>query len=370
MLTERDLKELIEYRPKNPVLSVFLNTDPASGSNEVHRLQLRQMLKAFDEEAEDDVDVIIRFVQHEYDWSGRSLVVFSCAEDGFFRTFSLSLPLRSRARRLNRPYVKPLVDLIDSYGHYGVALVDKQSTRLFNFHLGELNEIEGTLGEPVRHTKRGGGSQSPGRRGGVTGQTRYSEEVAERNLKDAANFAASFFDQKQVRRVLIGGTEENVARFLEFLPKRWKCLVMGTFPIEMTAGHVQVLEKAMNAAKKFEDEREAHLVEAVVTAAAKGGEGVIRLGDTLGAVQAGNVQTLVVSEGFRAAGYRCVSCRFISEQKLKRCPFCSSPIEKIEDAVELAIRQVLADGGEVEVLHDNQALKKAGNIGAVLRYKT
>ncbi len=368
MLTERDLKELIDHRSKNPVLSVFLNTDPASSSNEVHRLHLRQMLKAFDEEAEGDIDAIMRFIQHEYDWSGRSLVIFSCVEDGFFRTFSLSLPLRSRARRLNRPYVKPLVDLIDSFGHYGVALVDKQGTRLFYFHLGELSEIEGALGEPVRHTKRGGGSQSPGRRGGVTGQTRYAEEVAERNLKDAAKFAATFFDQNQIRRVLIGGTEENVARFLEFLPKRWKCLVMGTFPIEMTAGHKQVLEKAMAAARKFEDAREARLVEAVITAAAKGREGVIRLGDTLDAVQAGNVQTLIVSEGFRAPGYRCVSCRFISEQKLERCPFCSNPIEKIEDAVELAIRRVLADGGEVEMLHDNEALKKAGHIGAVLRY--
>lgn len=368
MLTERDLSALIDHRAKHPVLSVFLDTDPSSGSNEIHRLQLRQLLKDFDEEAGRDTEAIMRFIQHEYDWSGRSLAIFSSVEDNFFRYYSLALSLRSRARRLNRPYVKPLVDLIDSYGHYGVVLVDKQGARLFHFHLGVLTELEGTLGEPIRHTKRGGGSQSPGRRGGTTGQTRYTEEVTERNLKDAAKFAADFFNQKQVRRVLIGGTEETVPRFLEFLPKRWKCLVMGTFPIEMTSGHPQVLEKAMAAASKFEREREFRLVEAVITAAAKGREGVIRLGDTLGAVQAGNVQTLVISEGYRAPGYRCVECRFITEQKLLRCPFCSGFIEKIEDAVELAIRQVLADGGEIEVLHDNEALKNAGQIGAVLRY--
>lgn len=368
MLTERDLKTLIEHRSKNPVLSVFLNTDPASGSNEVHRLHLRQLIKDYDEEAHSDTEEIMRFIQHEYDWSGRSLVIFSCVEDDFFHTYSLPLPLRSRARRLKRPYVKPLVDLIDSYGHYAVALVDKQGARLFHFHLGVLTEIEGTLGEPVRHTKRGGGSQSPGRKGGTTGQTRYAEEVADRNLKEAASFAAEFFNQRQVRRVLIGGTDENVAQFLEFLPKRWKCLVMGTFPMDMTSGHTQVLEKAMDAASKHQRERESRLMEAVITAAAKGREGVIRLGDTLGAVQAGNVQTLVVGEGFRAPGYRCVTCRFITEQKIDRCPFCSGSIEKIEDAVELAIRQVLADGGEVEMLHNNDALKNAGNIAAVLRY--
>ena len=143
---------------------------------------------------------------------------------------------------------------------------------------------------------------------------------------------------------------------------------MGKFPIDMTSDHTQVLKKAMGAASKYEQERETRLVEAVITAAAKGREGVIRLGDTLGAVQAGNVQTLVISDGYRAPGYRCVDCRFLTEQKIKDCPFCSGSIEKIEDAVELAVRQVLIDGGEVEVLHDNKSLKKAGHIGAVLRY--
>jgi hypothetical protein len=34
----------------------------------------------------------------------------------------------------------------------------------------------------------------------------------------------------------------------------------------------------------------------------------------------------------------------------------------------MAIRKVLTDGGEVEILHDNLQLDKAGKIGALLRY--
>ena len=45
-------------------------------------------------------------------------------------------------------------------------MVDKQGARLFYFHLGELREQEGVLGESVKRTKRGGGSQAAGRRGG------------------------------------------------------------------------------------------------------------------------------------------------------------------------------------------------------------
>lgn len=368
MFSEQDLQELISYRSKHPVLSVYLNTDPSVGSADAYKLHLRQMLKDYDESALKDTESIERFVEHEYDWSGRGLAIFSCAKDGFFRSFSLSLPVRSRTRHLNRPYVKPLADLLTNYGNYGVALVDKQGVRLFHFHLGQLGEQQGTTGEAVRHTKRGGGSQALGRRGGTAGQTRYAEEVAERNFKESARFTANFFSEQRVRRVLVGGTEANVARFIDLLPKTWRSLVMGTFPIEMNAGHTQVLEKAMAVAQEAVKKKDTRLVSAVITAAAKGREGVIRLDDTLGAVHAGQVQTLVISEGHRAPGYRCRGCGYLTAQSLEGCPFCGNTIEKIEDAIEMAVRKVLSDGGEVEVIRDNTELEKAGGIGALLRY--
>ena len=368
MLTEQDLQELISYRSNYSILSVFLNTDPSVGSADVYKLRLRQMLKECNQDALEDTEAVERFVEHEYDWSGRSLAIFSCVKDDFFRIFSLALPLRDRIRLLNRPYVKPLIDLLDNYGNYGVVLVDKQGARLFHFHLGQLHEQKGTMGEAVRHTKLGGGSQSPGRRGGTTGQTRYAEEVAERNIKEAARFAIDFFKEKNVRRVLIGGTETNVARFINLLPKTWQSLVMGTFPMEMTSGYTQVLDKAIDVVQKAKRKDEIRLVNAVITAAAKGREGVIRLDDTLGAVHAGQVQTLVICEGYHAAGYRCQGCSYLTAQALEKCPFCSNPIEKIEDAIEMAVRKVLSDGGEVEVIHESRELEKAGRIGALLRY--
>jgi len=368
MLTEQDLHELIALRPAHPVLSVYLNISPSAGSAEAQKLRLRQLLKDYQEAAPRDTAAIESFVDHEYDWSGRSLAMYSCAADGFFRAYSFAVPLRSRARLMDRPYVKPLADLLDNYGNYGVALVDKQGVRMFHFHLGELREQVGTLGETVRHTKRGGGSTSPGRRGGTAGQTRYSEEVAERNMKDAAKFAARFLAENHVRRVLIGGTQENVAQFLSFLSKSWQSLVIGTFPLEMTAGHNQVLEKAMQVALEAEEAKEARLVSAVVTAAAKGREGVVRLEETLSAVHDGRVQTLVISDGFRAPGYRCLGCGYLTSHALEECPFCGNRFEEIEDAVEMAVRRVMQDGGEIEVVHDMPPLEEAGNIGGLLRY--
>lgn len=371
MITDRDLQELLSYQTRHPVrnsvLSVYLSTDPAQGNADAYKLRLRSMLKDISK-MEEDVAAIMRYFEVEHDWSGRSVALFSCAAEGFFRAYPLAVPVRNRVRISDSPFVKPLADLLDSYGGYGVALVDKQGARLFYFHLGQLQEQEGIMGEAVRHTKRGGGSQSPGRRGGVAGQTDYEDEVTGRNMRDAVDFAIRFFTENNVRRVLIGGTEDNIALFRSQLPKAWQSLVVGTFSISMIASHPEVLERTMQVGMEAETRREEHLVSTIVTNAAKGRGGVIHLEDTLSAIRDGRVQTLVIRDGFRSPGKRCQGCGYVTSISIVFCPFCGGKVEEIPDAVELAVRQVMQSGGEVEVLHDNQEIRGFGQIGALLRY--
>jgi peptide chain release factor subunit 1 len=367
MFSEKDLTELLEYRPGEPMLSVYLNIDPSAGPADAHKLRMRQLLKEYEGALPEDTSAVNRYLEHEFDWSGRGLAIFSHAKDGFLRTFTLQVPVRDRARVLDHPYVKPLVDVTENFGHYGIALVDQQGARLFHFHMGTLEEGEDFQGEEVRRTKVGG-SQIPGGRGSASAAAYYVNEVADRNLRQAAKTAARFFKEEDVRRVLVGGTDETVPQFVEALPKQWRSLIVGTFSVDMNTGPRQILEQAMAVAQQAEREKEARLVERIVTAAAKGREGVVGLDETLGAVHDGRVQTLAVSEGFRAPGYRCKGCQYISGFALEACPFCGGEFETIDDAVELAVQRVIKSGGEVEIVRDNPALENAGRIGALLRY--
>jgi len=250
MLTDRDLQELLGYQAQHPVVSLYLNTEPTQGSADAYKLRLRNMLRGVDQR--EDVSAIEKYFKHEYDWTGRSVAVFSCAPEGFFHAYPLAVPIRERVRINTQPHVKPLADILDAYGGYGVALVDKQGARLFSYHLGELREQEGVLGETVKHTKRGGSSQFPGRRGGIAGQTNYAEEVAERNMRDAADFATHFFAENNVRRVLLAGTDDNLAMFRGLLPKAWQSLIVGTFPMSMNAHKNEVLERAFQIGQEAE----------------------------------------------------------------------------------------------------------------------
>lgn len=366
MLTERDLQELLAYKPQHPVLSVYLNTDPSLGNADSYKLRLRSMLKEHD--LPEDVEVVIDYINREYDWSGRSVVMFSCQAEGYFKAISLALPIHDRVRIASQPHVKPLANLLDMYGGYGVVLVDRQSARLFYFHLGALREQAGIEGEEIRKTKRGGASTVPGRMGGIAGRTNYVEEAAERNMKDVAEMAARFFSEKHIRRVLLAGTEDNLAQFRTLLPKAWQSLIVGSFAISMTAKEQDVLEKAMEIVRTEDRKREHDLIQRVKTAAGKGREGVLGLEHVLGALHDGRLQVLLVSEGFRSPGYTCESCGYLTSKKIVRCPYCGGKITTIPDAVELAVRQALQNNLDVEIVQGEPGMAEIGHIAALLRY--
>ncbi|MFO3795996.1 MAG: hypothetical protein ACK8QZ_01760 [Anaerolineales bacterium] len=365
MLTDAAIRELLEYRSTSPILSVYLHVDPSQESTDAIRLHLRNILKNVN--LPEDEARIWEYVAHEREWKGRSLAMFSCVADGFFRAYSLSLPIRNRYFVGPQPYVKPLAHLLDDFGYYGIALIDKQRARIFTFHLGELQELEPFHGEEVRRVKPGGAFAVPGKPGSAAGQTNYEEELVERNMKKAAEYVTRIFEEARLRRLLLGGTEENTNLFRKYLPKSLHSLLVGTFPIGLNANRPEVLEKVLEIGQRSERKREALIVEQMLTAAAKGEKGVVRLDETLDAVHAGRVQTLIVREGYRSPGYQCQGCGFLTTQSLEICPFCGTSFTEIPDAVELAVRKVLENGGEVEIVSDIPALEPV-KIGGLLRY--
>ena len=100
MLTENDLRELVDFNAPAPVLSLYLNTDPSQGNADAHKLRARSMIK--DINLPQDVEAINRYLDHEYKLVGRGVAIFSCAPAGFLSRLSLG-----RARAQRGPYQRP-----------------------------------------------------------------------------------------------------------------------------------------------------------------------------------------------------------------------------------------------------------------------
>ncbi len=365
MFTEKNLRELAEYQSQHTMLTIYLNTDPTMGNADSYRLRLRNMLKTVD--LHDDVRTIEGYFETEYDWSGRSVVIFSDFANKFFKTYTLALPVADLVHMGVRPNLRPMAALLDSYGGYGVVLIDKQGARLFHFHLGELVEQEGVLGDIIHQIKKGG-SGITGRRSGVASVSRNVEETIERNIRAAVDFSVRFFEEKNIRRILLSGTDDNIALFRGYLPKMWQSLVVGSFPSSMTASHQDILQKALNIGNKAEKEREKRLIDRLITQASKNAGAVMGVEPTLAALSEERIQMIVVQQGLKISGFRCPNCNRVTSLSEVVCKQCDSEAIHISDLASTAISLVIRQGGEVEIVHPNEAFEKVGGVGAFLRY--
>jgi peptide chain release factor subunit 1 len=362
MITQAELQRLIDFEPgEAKVLSLYLNVDPSRRNKEKYRLWLRNLLKGVTGQAAPaDIERVEHYFDFEYDWQGKGVVCFSGDKAGLWQAFSLAVPIEDGVFVGDRPYIKPLTDLMDRHKPYGVALVDREGARLFRIYLGELVETAGTLGEETKRHKQGGWAAQR--------LQRHEDVQASHNLRSAASVAMEYFQQWACQRVVLAGTEDTVSQFYGLLPRAWQDKVAGTIPLDMNASETEVVAKSRTVIQDAQADEQAKLVERVITAAAKGEGVVVGLADTLVALQEERTHLLVVAEGFSAPGYRCTKCGTVTVEGVKACAYCGGKITHVDDVVEYAVKRVLELGGQVESVRENSALVEAGSIGAVLRY--
>jgi len=371
MFSEKDLHELMDFRSAStPVLSLYLNVDLTQQKTDQYKLKLRSLLKkASGKASSQDISAIERYFDFEFDWQAKGIAAFSCQDEGFWRVYPLAVPVENRVYVYNRPYIKPLTDVLDAFGRYGVILVDREGARFYRFHLGELEVATGVLGEEVKRLKHGAGSASAGRRAGDTRAGRREESVATRNLKDAAESATQFFEGSGITRLVLGGTEETVAQFQELLPKVTQAQVIGSFSISTDASESEVQARSTEVIESAAQKREAKRVEQLIAGWKRGAGSAVGLADTLAALQEGRVGVLLVSAGYEAIGYRCQSCHYLTlNGEHTACALCGGTLESIPDVVDSAVHRALSQSVEVEIVRDIDELDQVGGIGGILRY--
>jgi peptide chain release factor subunit 1 len=229
-----------------------------------------------------------------------------------------------------------------------------------------LEATETFEGKEVRGARKGRGSSRINMRGGGRGSKNKTAETVQRNLRKATAALERFCQAHKPRRLLLAGAERNVAHFKEVLSGPLQDIVVGTFTIDKDANEGEIRRRALEILDDLGQQRKEALADAVVTAAAKGSNGVVRLGETLSAAHQGRIQVLVIERDYHQPGYRCEGCGYLTTQELESCPFCSADFQEIPDAAEAVVTQVVEKGGTVQVVDDG-GMGEA-KVGALLRY--
>jgi len=367
MTTNKILQDLAAYSASLPVLSLYFDTDLRDKSKEAARLMLRDRLRYIEGVPTALIQRVAEYLSFEYDWRSRGLAIFVNAED-LWQVVPLPIAVPAQAVWGPQPYIRPLSDVVDRFGAYNVALVDRESLRVFSVRMGEIEAQTEALGEELKRHRQGGWSSQI--------YQRREDNLAVQNLRQAAEVLSTFNEQTGVHRLVLGGSPEVLAQFRELMPRQLAEQVVGEFTADVSASEHKALQLSLDVAYQADLAQERVLVDEAITAAKKGAQGVIGMADTVYALHQGRVRQLLLAANFHGSANVCNNCGSVSveqpassEATRFECPFCGQrEMHPVADVANAALRKAVETGAAVNIIRDSAALDAVGGMAAILRY--
>ena len=342
MVADPDILRAISFSSdKDTVLSVYLNVDPQQRSPEQYRLALRTLFSSIGSAAADaaaaNISRIQEYLTVEYNRRGRGLVMFSCAATGFWWAHSFMAPLEDAILISHRPLVRPLASMLNTYARCGLVHLSRERARYYAFHLGMLDDAPEISVEAL-------------------------------SLQQAAQLLDQVATRSATRRLLLAGTEENIALFRSQLSHRAAALVSGAFAADANATPATLGAAAMGLAHRAAQIDARTQADEILTAAHKKRNAVLGLAKTLTAVQEGRAQHVVMVEGFVQPAYRYRESGHIVLDLDDAEELGSGRMQALPDAVDSVLRHALVEGIDISIVAEHAALTAAGSIAARTRF--
>ena len=274
----------------------------------------------------------------------------------------------------------PLKDLVSEKEVYGLIVLDaKEATigLLKGKTIEKLKKIESTV--PSK-TVKGGMSQKR--------YDRLRDDALNEFLRKVAEEASELLlKQEKMKNVIIGGPGPVKDMFYResYLNYQVQNKVMGVKDIGSTDeyGLEELVVKSQDLLKEATITKERELIQKFFTELKNEGNVVYGYEDTKKALDAGAVETLLISEAFNwvRVKFRCV-CNFTTEKELasnlvdkQKCPNCGQKLIE-EGSFELAdelVEKATSLGARIEYIStessEGNQFKELSGVGAFLRFK-
>ena len=368
-ITEAAIRELASIKGvKAPITSCYLDVDGrrvARHRDLTHEVDV--LLKGARSRADGDASVtadlqrIEAYVRDDLNRSRvRGVAIFACAADDMWRVVELPVPVRTRVVINHTPAVGQLESVLREHEPIGVLLADRQRARMFIFEVGELAERSELFEEALRDID-GRGDRDRG------DHAQALEARNHQHVRTAAHVAFTAWGQHPFAHLVIAAPDDLAGQLEAALHPYLRERLAGRLSVPVTASHEQVREAAQQIEADVERARQAGIVDRLRAAVSAGRRGVAGLADSVEALGEHRVDTLLVSSGYSTPGWRCEGCDRLAAMG-RRCASCGEDMVEVEDLVEDAVEEALAQQCQVEICIGNADLDVMGRAGALLRY--
>jgi peptide subunit release factor 1 (eRF1) len=343
------LRDLADLRPGVPVLSLYIDLDPARFGTQPARSsaytsaldEAHKRIEAYDTDHRGKMSLradleraraFLRDFSPQGGGSGAAIIAADAA--GVFEAFTLPRAARSQVVIDDSPYVTPLVTAADMRD-WLVVVLDSRCARFLHGNSDGLEELDRIANDVIGPTRRRGPSDNQ----------RWVEHEVDANLKEVAQRLDEHLGRGGYERVLIGGPEESTARFEEIMssPARERLAARFEAEVDPEAAASEAIRRA--ALPCFVDAERRHeraVLDRLAERLGRGDRAVAGAPDVLAMLEQARVETLLYSDEFD--------------------PPDPAVLEK-------AIEDAIAQSAEIlPVRHHAGELREHADIAAVLRF--
>lgn len=353
MIRAETIKRIIGFSGEGlPVVSLYARVPVDPADRATVRARVASLLHDIRPLAEDrslehvarlsvrsDIDRIEKLVGQER-WKPGAIALFSCSGRELFEEVALPRAVRDRVVVDARPWVRPMLAVLDEYRRYCVAVIDKASARICELYQSELHDIRTIQDQPVR-------------------KSYYAAEFAEYHVRNRADErtkshyrrVAALLDElyrtDQYELLIIGGHRHEVPGFVEFLPRELGARVAGTFAVDRgSATLAEIRQSAEAIVDRYERAETRRLVAEILETVASGGLAVLGLRRCLWAATVAAVRTLLVQDGAVVPGVVCDVCGWLAGEG-QTCSLCGKSVRHTQDVIDEMVATVIDEGGSV-----------------------
>ncbi|HHM23839.1 MAG TPA: hypothetical protein ENJ23_02225 [Bacteroidetes bacterium] len=378
MVDKRELEELSTFQSGGYfVASLYLNVDGKRFNKKDYEIKLKDLIKQRNQELEQlgiadeareslqqDFEKMMNYVSYEFDGRGaKSLAIFSCSALGLWKVFRLPQAVHPRLVVSKQPYIRPLAALLEENKRYLTVLISRDKARIFDYYMGELEEVTKILDEVPGKVRIAGWYGLAERR-----IERNIEDKVHRHFKHVADAVMEYSRKTPPDFYIIGGRRETLPEFERHLHTDILKRIVARIEIDPEAPTAEVREEVERAVEEYEEAEKKRLLEKLFEEAGANGLGVLGLKPTLKALWNGQVSVLFVTEDYVRQGYYCPECYYMSADETV-CPYDGTEMKISHDIFEDAVETAILQNCEVVRVKDASVLEKYEHMGALLRFK-
>ncbi len=342
----------------------------------------KNALKEKTEEVRESVELDVKWFREEIEQreeirsdQTRSIAFFSCSAQNYREGFKFSTKTENTVHVHRYPYVRPLSRLLDQNHRTLVVCIDRRYARLLDLFLNRIETEESLESDVPDRVRTGGYEGYEGK--GISRQvdpekrvSRHIEDHVDHHLKKVEGLARTKFDKKGYDFIVLAGHKETIDRFRKLLPSRMEERIQGSFACKPEViSKDEIREKVEPIIEEGEREKEQNRVAEIKDHLSAGGGPVVTgLGETLQAINRGNIRLLVLDEELELNGNECSFCGHLDVGGAQPCDVCDRLTQPVEDLVDRMIGATLERGGSVEHFVSGDDFIREHEVCAVLRY--